>query len=647
MHAGATWQTSAVWPASGFASKPVFAAFLRDTGLAVFGESGEAAIWTVDTGEVRQLPISYSPITAEESIRDWASPDGIWLIINDSMRGLAGYRLDGDSQTQRFYPLNLPLETSIRESTSGGRLTADSAQHYVAFGDSGTDAILLEPSKLSLTTRLRRLRGHDSPVTSLSFTRDGNKLFTTDLSGSTRWWDTAAQSFQALPIALAADPENPSPIADNGNFVVMDDVSTALLAASNGRTLLVGAQSGYSSYDLGNGITPTLARGRRQAAPDDFPPGRSVPPAVAVAAFKDAVKGAEIDDEGYWDAELLGNRVLALMKTDSTVSVLTSKNSTATALLSATGKPIAWRSHAVDVSREHLFVLTPDTDVCRADAASPFLATCFQPSDAAAVPQQFGETLKVISANRLIADYKSLIDLDETTKTYTISPLVQVDAGFCGTTGFMMERFLYRLCDAEAVVFDLQTPVPQPSRLPVNDPPTALTAAPQGNGVLLLIGTNKGRLIAYHSSAAGFVKSGAGQLDSRSRISATEVWSQTAGQSSSMTIVSSDRTGDVWRWDQVAGDGSPDSLIQAVRLHAHRGAAGMLAVVSDGQGPWVASAGADGLVLLSPMDSGALLARADEMLGAPPANAVADGQPAPPRRVDGTVNSPKRTEILN
>jgi type II secretory pathway pseudopilin PulG len=201
-------------------SPVLFAAFVAaGPRLFVADEGGEAVLWTASTNAIAKLPTSYAPLASSESVKLWTSANGRWLVINDTLRGVTGYRI-GTTQAgeQRFFPLNLPLGVAVRTATVGGRLTVDAGRKQLAFGDSATDAILMEPSDDSLTVRTRHLAGHDAPVTDLAFVADGTRLLTLDNSGKARWWDTAAEQLTTLPIALPIDPEDREESADDGTL---------------------------------------------------------------------------------------------------------------------------------------------------------------------------------------------------------------------------------------------------------------------------------------------------------------------------------------------------------------------------------------------------------------------------------------------
>ena len=287
-------------------SPVIFAAFVgAGPKLFVAGKGGEAVLWDTTSNAITSLPTSYAPLASAEGVKVWTSANERLLVVADTLRGVTGYRIDHpQTEEQRLYPLNLPRGVAVRSAIVGGGLTVDASRKRLAFGDSATDAILMEPSEGSLTARMRHLAGHDAPVTHLAFLRDGTQLLTRDTSGKVRWWYTEAEQLTTLPIALSIDPADREESADDGSFATMSDERVTMLASDNRSVLLVGKHRGYIAYDVADSSDIGIISSHRAPRLADFPRSMAVPAGTSKAAAEAEIGQIELPDRdslGYRD----------------------------------------------------------------------------------------------------------------------------------------------------------------------------------------------------------------------------------------------------------------------------------------------------------------------------------------------------------
>ena len=184
-------------------------------------------------------------------------------------------------------------------------------------------------------------------------------------------------------------------------------------------------------------------------------------------------------------------------------------------------------------------------------------------------------------------------------------------------------------------------------------PVTAISLEVKGDATIALVANTKGELAAYRigdlvptgggrsrPQSPDIVKLAEGKLDSGVRINAI-LQRPSEQQLSDVPIYTADSNGEVWRWQWTSSPQQPSILEQAVRVHAHRGVAVGLASLlrNNGLEKWIASAGSDGLILLSPEAVDPLLAEAAGVFDETPVKPFAPVQPVttPARRVDGSI----------
>jgi TIR domain len=638
------WKLTQSLLAKALGSSIAFAAFSGlGPSLFVSSEQGEAVLWNAGRNAVTRLPTSYAPLDSAESVVVWTSRNKRWLIVNDMMRGVTGYRIDDPSKGgQRFYPLNLPLRAAVRDATLGGRLAVDQRGSRLAFGNSETDAILLEPTDDSLTVRMRHLAGHDAPVTDLAFMADGTRLLTCDGSGSARWWDTEAEQSSTLPIAIATNPEDRRESADDGNFVAEPEDAGTLIASDDHTVLLVGRHKAYavdgSSDPAGSGVGPK----RRPAKLGDFPRSVRVPTAIAKAAAQAAIGYVDPSDNG--DAEILADgRVYIAFRNDDTARAYTAHDLNGRDLITDSGEKVVWRGHATDRVNDLLFVSTVNRSICRyhmTDASST--QKCFSPAARADSGDDLGTDIVVVSPSRLLVNNSMLVELSEPSSTYSISKLPK-QRSFCGTTGHL-RHYLYRLCDDETVLIRLDTQEPAFYRLSIEPPATAIWLEDQGEVTTAFAANAKGVLAAFRIAhpepgagrqdpwAGDVAQLAEGRLDSGARINAILQQSGSGEQPSGLPIYTADSNGDIWRWQWIVSAARRGVLEQSVRAQSHQGIAAGLAefLRNAGKQKWIASIGTDDLVLISPEAVGPLLRETARVFNEAPAQSTPSEPSATP-----------------
>ena len=288
------------------------------------------------------------------------------------------------------------------------------------------------------------------------------------------------------------------------------------------------------------------------------------------------------------------------------------------------GAKLIWQSHASDRSANLMFIVANDQTICRyLIAGAALMQKCFAPPAGADFGEEFGGNIFVVSPSRILVNHSRLFDFSESNSSYSISPLPH-ETQFCGETGHL-GHYLYRLCDEEASLIRLDTPEPAVRRITMNAPVTAISIEETERATTVFAADNKGGLSGYrirdpellgadtrHSATTDMVKLAEGKLDSRARINAILASFAAKQDFDQPTIYTADGNGEVWRWQGNLSSAGQGILEQAIRIHAHRGIAVSLASVlrNKGKEKWLASAGSDGLVLLSPEAIGPLLAEA-------------------------------------
>ena len=631
----------------------LYATFVAEQKLFVMGEGGEALLWDPSTQAMERLPASYAPLANPRSVISWVSSDRRWIILNDMLRGVVGYRVDGAQTAQKFYPLNLPREVSARAATLGGRVTGDGARRRVAFGNGATDAILLETTADSLTIGRRELPGHDAPVTDLSLNLDGSRVFTIDNEGKARSWNAEAEQLTTLPIALPLDPGDRELMPDDGQRAQTSDYPGMVFTSDNQAVLLVGKSRGYGSYDVAEDSARGPVGNRRPAQLSDFPISISVPNSVALAAATAAQGRIDVPEGKVWEAEAFANGgALAALLTDATVRVYTAQVRAGRTLRTDANEPIEWQGHAADRMTDTLFVVAKDRTICRFvlnDA--PPAQKCFRPAAGSDFGAEFGSLVRVVSSNRLLSNSDRLVILDEGTKAYSIQAIPSATT-FCGSSGVLSKLYFYRFCEKEVVIVKLDDARIAVRRVSLNALVSAIWLGQTPIGTAMIVGDVTGDLAIFDiekptarrdggrgNAAADFKKIADGKLDSGARINALLAVTIPGIGPDAPRIFTADSDGGVWRWDLVRSSAGTTVLEQAVRLHAHRGLAVRLASLTrNGKETWIASVGSDGLVLLSPDNTDALLSAADRVfddIGGP--MPFSSPIPDPPRRIDGTT----------
>lgn len=472
----------------------VFATFLPSDGR-VFAstESGASAIWQPASDSLERLPIAHTPLASAHGTRTWFSPDGEWLIVADILRGVTGYRLGkSDQSDQKHYPLTTTIEVSTRTTTLGGELTGSPSGRHVAFADHGVDAVLLTPNDASLVVRRRLLRGHELPVTDLTFSNDSSRLFTVDLSGAARVWSTSAERMSAAPIAILIS-ETRFPQPDQGDFVTEDDLLLfigdvflfVLPLETSGSILVSSSFNTQRVFYLDKKFDGELTIRERELRLDDFSPEWGVPDYISLEAARHSIEGLLLDEDDHKDVlqavALWSGRVLVVFADDGLVRVFRPDTPKGQSVRKEDGSLLRWTStfHAVDRTNGRIFLFSDEGTICRITLAAPPSAqagkgpptqavhgvshlrertTCFvlpdkskPPEDLVFIPSEYFPTGKdhlLIGRQRLL----TLNDADATIddKTRPRSPCTD-DLSLSGRSG----RWLYETCDKKAVVTDL------------------------------------------------------------------------------------------------------------------------------------------------------------------------------------------------
>jgi hypothetical protein len=426
-----------------------------------------------------------------------------------------------------------------------------------------------------------------------------------------------------------------------------------MLTSDDQTVLLVGKRRGYGAYDVGHDSDLGIVRGWRAAKLADFPRSAGVPTEISKLAGEAEIGHIDLSDSDTWDAEALADgHVLIAFLTDSTVRAFSKRDPKGRELRTDEGGKLLWEGHGADRSADLVFIVAKDRTICRYTMVDASLAQkCFAPPAAADFGEEFGNYIAVVSARRLLINNFRLIDLSESTSSYSVSRLPD-ETRFCGTTG-RLHHYLYRLCDEEAVLIRLDTSQPKLYRLTMSAPVTAISLEVKGDATIALVANTKGELAAYRignsvptgggrsrPQSPDIVKLAEGKLDSGVRINAI-LQRPSEQQLSDVPIYTADSNGEVWRWQWTSSPQQPSILEQAIRVHAHRGVAvGLPSLLrNNGLEQWIASAGSDGLILLSPEAVDPLLAEAAGVFDETPVKPFAPVQPVttPARRVDGSI----------